>query len=240
MNTTVADHRTHCSFFFGQLPQHGVLPPPPQVPRELLSPSSDSETMGSPVPLQAHSFQGISSDEALRHLNHMVPQKRQRSRSPRGDPHQRPFAHISPIPSPSPSQTTASLPLPKGKRVSKSSYDYSRMSPRTAHYYQNYARSYNIPLPASPNTPGRMGVSQEQVDAAIVHFIKPLVEDPRWMKYMESKGKPPRVLEILKQYQFVQDKVDELANTRTPIHWDGAPNMEIQKARDLFLVSFAI
>ena len=185
--------------------------------------------MGSPVPLQAKPFQGLSSDEALKHLNRMLPQKRRRSISPPGGSHQQQFAHISPYLSPS--QTVVSLPPKKAKKRTKSpSYDYSRMSPRSAQYYHNYARNYNIPLPASPNTPGRMGESREQVDAAIVFFIKPLVEeDPEWMKYMESKAKPPRVSEVLKQYYFVQDKVDELANTRTPIHWDGAPNFEVQK-----------
>jgi hypothetical protein len=104
------------------------------------------------------------------------------------------------------------------------------MSPRSAQYYQNYARNYNIPLPKSPNAPGRTGSTQEEIDAAIVRFIKPLVEeDPQWMVYMESKAKPQRVSEVLKQYEFVQGKVDELSGMRTPIHWDGAPNLEVEK-----------
>jgi hypothetical protein len=115
------------------------------------------------------------------------------------------------------------------------------MSPRSAEYYQNYARSYNIPLPASPNTPGQMGESQAQIDAAIVFFIKPLVEeDPKWMKYMESKAKAPRVSEILKQYLFVQGKVDELANIRTPIHWHGAPNLPVRKVSRCLRAQLAV
>jgi hypothetical protein len=79
-----------------------------------------------------------------------------------------------------------------------------------------------------------MGASQEEIDAAIVRFIKPLVEeDPLWMKYMESKAKPPRVAEVLKQYQFIQGKVDELCGTSTPIHWDGAPDLEVRKVSGL-------
>ena len=82
-----------------------------------------------------------------------------------------------------------------------------------------------------------MASSQEEVDAAIVFFIKPLVEeDPKWMKYMESKAKPPRISEVLKQYHFIQGKVDELCGTRTPIHWNGAPNLPVQKVSSLSLI----
>lgn len=74
-----------------------------------------------------------------------------------------------------------------------------------------------------------MGTSPEEIDAAVVRFIKPLVEeDPNWMKYYEAKANPPTVSEILKQYYFVQDKVDDLCDVWTPIHWDGAPNVEIE------------
>jgi hypothetical protein len=211
-----------------------VLPQPPQIPPELLSPGSDSETMGSSAALQPHPYHGMSSDETLRQLNRTIPHKRRRSISPLNTPNQQQFAHISPHASPSPSQTSILLPPQTKKR---SSYDYSRMSPRSAQYYQSYARNYNIPFPASPNTPGRIASSQEEVDAAIVFFIKPLVEeDPKWMKYMESKAKPPRVSEVLKQYHFVQGKVDELCGTRTPIHWDGAPNLQVQKVSSLSLI----
>lgn len=103
------------------------------------------------------------------------------------------------------------------------------MSPRSAHYYQTYARDYRIPLPAAPNALGRMGETEEQVDGAILRFIKPIVqEDDGWMLYMASKAKPPRVSEILKQYRFVQAKVDELEGTRTPIHWADAPGQLIE------------
>lgn len=80
-----------------------------------------------------------------------------------------------------------------------------------------------------------MGSTQQEIDAAIVRFIKPLVEDdPQWMDYMESKAKPQRVSEVLKQYHFVQDKVDVLSDTRTPIHWDGAPGLEVRKVSRSF------
>jgi len=208
-----------------QLPQQGVLPQPPQIPRELLSPGSDSEMIGQ------------LSGEALKQFNRMIPQKRRRSISPLSTPHGQQFAHISPHASPSPSLMSLLPPMTK----KHPSYDYSRMSPRSAQYYQSYARSYNIPFPASPNTPGRMGASQEEVDAAIVFFIKPLVEeDPKWMKYMESKAKPPRVSEVLKQYDFVQGKVNELCSTRTPIHWDGAPNLQVRRVSRSLPVRCAI
>jgi hypothetical protein len=222
--------------FVRQLPQHGVLPQPPQIPPELLSPGSDSETMGSSTALQPQPYHGLSSDEAFRQLNRTVPHKRQRSISPLDTRSQQQFAHISPhaSPSPSPSQTAILLPPQTKKR---SSYDYSRMSPRSARYYQSYARNYNIPFPVSPDTLGRMASSQEEVDAAIALFIKPLVEeDPKWMKYMESKAKPPRVSEVLKQYHFVHGKVDELCGTRTPIYWDGAPNLQVQKVNSFSLI----
>lgn len=63
-----------------------------------------------------------------------------------------------------------------------------------------------------------------------MRYIKPLVEDdPQWMEYMESKAKPQRVSEVLKQYHFIQDKVDDFSGMRTPIHWDGAPALEVGK-----------
>jgi hypothetical protein len=179
--------------------------------------------------VQGYPYKLMSSDEALKHLKQMVPQKRPRSLSPLSAPtKQQQFAHISPHASPPPPSKLPSASL--SLKLKNPSYDYSRMSPRSAEYYQNYALTYRIPLPASPNTPGRKGASQREVDAAIERFIKPLVEeDPKWMKFMESKARPPTVSEVLQQFLFVQGKVDEVCGTHTPIHWDGAPKFEIQK-----------
>lgn len=195
--------------------------------------------MGPIAKIPPQAFQNMSPD-TIRQLAGIIPQKRQRSPSPPGAPHNRQFAHISPHDSPrhSPPPIEDPYPVPRSlqRPTKKIEYDYSGMSPRSAKYYQEYGTAYQIPAPERPRARGRMGTSQEEVDAAIVRFIKPIVEeDPEWMTYMGSKGKPPIVAEILKQYRFVQSKVQELSDTRTPIHWDGAPGLEVERVSQGFV-----
>lgn len=109
------------------------------------------------------------------------------------------------------------------------------MSPRSVRYYEDYAEPYQITLPARPNVPGRMGETEEEVDAAIVRFIRPIgQENPVWMDYCASKARPPRISEILKQYQYVQDEVVRLDGIRTPLHWENAP---AQIVRPVIIIS---
>lgn len=108
------------------------------------------------------------------------------------------------------------------------------MSPRDAEYYQKYSKLYKLQPPSDPNTNGRMGNTPGEVDASIVRFIKPLVEeDPQWMVYMQSKGKPQVASEVLKQYRFVQAKIDEFREIKTPIFWDGAPDLLVEKVSEI-------
>ena len=158
--------------------------------------------------------------------------KRRRSRSPHGAVRQQ-FTHISPPHSASP-PPGPSAPLPSRSPVQSSfPYDYSLMSPRDAEYYRKYSKLYKLQPPSNPNNKGRMGNSPEEVDASIVRFIKPLVEeDPEWTVYMQSTTREQVVSEVLKQYRFVQAKVDELRAVSTPIFWDGAPGLLIEKVRE--------
>ncbi|KZP18694.1 hypothetical protein FIBSPDRAFT_1045998 [Athelia psychrophila] len=156
------------------------------------------------------------------------PRKRRRSPSPR----HRQSGRLSPVhphlQSSTPGPGLHSRPAEPNKRGSASASTsgdiYSQMSPRSVRYYEDYAEPYQITLPARPNVPGRMGETEEEVDAAIVRFIRPIgQENPVWMDYCASKARPPRISEILKQYQYVQDEVIRLDGIRTPLHWENAP-----------------
>ena len=191
------------------------------------------------------------AEEPIRGLQRDMQRKRQRSISPRSSHHRYLNSSTStPGPSqytlrPEPSRrgsapstgyglgpSTGHGPQPSsghGPTTSTGDDIYSLMSPRSARYYQDFARLYKIPLPATPDKPGRMGETVEEVDAAIVEFIKPIVEErDEWMEYNASKARPPRVSEILKQFRYVQQQVDLLEDMRTPLHWENAPAQTVQ------------
>lgn len=113
------------------------------------------------------------------------------------------------------------------------------MSSRDAEYYRKYSKLYKLRPPSDPSKKGRMGSSPDEVDASIVRFIKPLVEeDPRWVGYMQSKEKPQVVSDILEQYRFVQSKIDELREVSTPVFWDGAPDLLVEKVGKITFSAF--
>lgn len=89
---------------------------------------------------------------------------------------------------------------------------------------------YGFQRQLTPPIPGRLADSQEERDEAIANSIRSQIENhPGWIEYMQSKAKPQRVSEVLKQYGFVDDRVRELIGRVTPTHWDGAPNCSVEK-----------
>lgn len=136
------------------------------------------------------------------------------------------------------------------ERLSRSSYaraERRRMSPlsesgsyghsqRTTSPNARHRLSRHDPYPGSsqrfltPPIPGRLADTQEEKDEAIANYIRSHIENHHgWVEYMESKAKPQRVSEVLKQYNFVEDRVRELIGLKTPAHWDGAPNCYVEK-----------
>ena len=82
----------------------------------------------------------------------------------------------------------------------------------------------------TPPIPGRLADTEDEKDEAIANYIRSRIENhPGWMEYMQSKAKPQRVSEVLKQYVFVEDRIRELIGRKTPAHWDGAPNSYVEK-----------
>lgn len=84
----------------------------------------------------------------------------------------------------------------------------------------------------TPPIPGRLADTQEEKDEAIANYIRSHIENHLgWMEYMQSKARPQRVSEVLKQYTFVEDRIRELIERKTPPHWDGAPNCYVEKVK---------
>lgn len=110
------------------------------------------------------------------------------------------------------------------------SYGHSQRttSPNARHRSTRHDRYADRHL--TPPIPGRLADTQEEKDEAIANYIRSHIENHHgWMDYMQSKAKPQRVIEVLRQYTFVEDRVRELIGRKTPPHWDGAPNSYVEK-----------
>lgn len=109
------------------------------------------------------------------------------------------------------------------------SYGHSQpTSPQRPSRYDQYAGPSQRSL--TPPIPGRLADTQEEKDEAVANYIRTHIENhPGWIEYMQSKAKPQRVSEVLKQYAFVEDRIRELIGRKTPAHWDGAPNSYVEK-----------
>ncbi|KAL4080354.1 hypothetical protein V8B97DRAFT_2020960 [Scleroderma yunnanense] len=80
-----------------------------------------------------------------------------------------------------------------------------------------------------PPIPAQLAETEEERDEAIIKWIKPKVDDhPDFLKYMQSKAKPQRVSEVLKQYNLVSNMLQQLSGLKTPIDCDGAPNCMVK------------
>lgn len=100
--------------------------------------------------------------------------------------------------------------------------------PSVRHQHDQYTGSSRRLL--TPPIPGRLADTQEEKDEAIANYVRSHIENhPGWIEYMQSKARPQRVSEVLKQYTFVEDRVRELIGRKTPAHWDGAPNSFVEK-----------
>lgn len=130
------------------------------------------------------------------------------------------------------SKSNYARPERRLRSVSESgSYGHSQRttSPNARHRSLRHDQ-YTSQCPLTPPIPGRLADTQEEKDEAIANYIRSHIENhPGWIDYMQSKARPQRVSEVLKQYTFVEDRVRELIGRKTPPHWDGAPSSYVEK-----------
>lgn len=84
----------------------------------------------------------------------------------------------------------------------------------------------------SPPVLGRLADTVAERDDAIAKFIQSDIEsDKGWPRCMSiiSHGGSRRISDMLWCYNFVESKVKEHENRRTPPHWDGAPNCWVER-----------
>ena len=83
-----------------------------------------------------------------------------------------------------------------------------------------------------PPIPAQLAETEEERNDAIINWIKPQVENhPNFLRYMQSKAKPQRVSEVLKQYDIVSGVLDQLSGLSTPVDCDGAPGCVVKMVR---------
>ncbi|KAG2150461.1 hypothetical protein DEU56DRAFT_780115 [Suillus clintonianus] len=198
----------------------GRLPPPPRVPCEMQQASgSDSDTALSPSRQQSSRqamYSGVTRDTRLDLLSQSDyrPQKRKRPSQSHSSPQNK--APHSPVHrTPSPSRTPHRARQSRdGDLESSSSSD------------EDGGRDI------SPPVPGRHAATEDERNNAIANFIRSDIEgDKEWPRCMSiiSHGGPKRVSDVLWTYNYVESRVKEHEDKKTPSHWDGAPNSRVQR-----------
>ncbi|KAG1878103.1 hypothetical protein DFJ58DRAFT_740666 [Suillus subalutaceus] len=84
----------------------------------------------------------------------------------------------------------------------------------------------------SPPIPGRHAETEDERDDAIANFIRSDIEgEKEWPRCMSiiSHGGPKRVSDVLWSYNYVENRVKEHEDKKTPSHWDGAPNSRVER-----------
>ncbi|KAG1777626.1 hypothetical protein EV702DRAFT_1099484 [Suillus placidus] len=197
----------------------GRLPPPPRLPLELPQmSSSDSDTALSPSRQQMSRqamYSGVTRDTRIDLLSQSDyrPQKRKRPSQNHSSPQNKaPRNSIQKTPSPSctPHQAKG---LRHGDRDSSSSDEDGVRE-------------------ISPPIPGRHAETVDERDDAIANFIRSDIEgDKEWPRCMSiiSHGGPKRVSDVLWTYNYVENRVKEHEDRKTPSHWDGAPNSRVER-----------
>lgn len=84
----------------------------------------------------------------------------------------------------------------------------------------------------SPPIPGRHAETADERDDAIANFIRSDIEgDKEWPRCMSiiSHGGSKRVSDVLWSFNYVENRVKEHEDRKTPSHWDGAPNSRVER-----------
>lgn len=197
----------------------GRLPPPPRLPVELPQmSSSDSETALSPSRQQMSRqamYSGVTRDTRIDLLSQSDyrPQKRKRPSKSHASPQNKaPRSSIQKTPSPSCTPHRARESRHGDRESSSSDEDGVRE--------------------ISPPIPGRHAETVDERDDAIANFIRSDIEgDKEWPRCMSiiSHGGPKRVSDVLWTYNYVENRVKEHEDRKTPSHWDGAPNSRVER-----------
>ncbi|KAG1890386.1 hypothetical protein F4604DRAFT_1710309 [Suillus subluteus] len=197
----------------------GRLPPPPRLPLELPQmSSSDSDTVLSPSGQQMSRqpvYSGVTRDTRIDLLSQSDyrPQKRKRpSQSHLSPQNKAPRNSVQRTPSPSRTPHRARQSRHGDQESSSSDEDGVRE--------------------ISPPIPGRHAETEDERDDAIANFIRSDIEgEKEWPRCMSiiSHGGPKRVSDVLWSYNYVENRVKEHEDKKTPSHWDGAPNSRVER-----------
>lgn len=202
-----------------QPPPKGQLPLPPRVPCGCGSASSsDSDFSPPPRPQSSKQtiYSGIAIDPSLDPLSQSDHRPRKRSRHSKNHPsvhHKAPRSSLQSTPSPShtPRRARQSRHADRESSSSSDKDDVRELSPPIL---------------------GRLADTVDERDEAIANFVRSDIEsDKGWPRCMSiiSHGGPKRVSDMLWCYNFVEGKVKEHEDRRTPSHWDGAPNCWVER-----------
>lgn len=199
----------------------GRLPPPPRLPLEVPQiSSSDSDTALSPSRQQMSRqvmYSGVTRDTRIDLLSQSDyrPQKRKRPSQSHSLPQNKaPRNSVQRTPSPNCTPNRARQSRHGDRESSSSDEDGMRE------------------LSLSPPVPGRHAETVDERDDAIANFIRSDIEgDKEWPRCMSiiSHGGAKRVSDVLWSYNYVENKVKEHEDRKTPSHWDGAPNSRVER-----------
>jgi hypothetical protein len=202
---------------FLQPPPKGQLPLPPRIPHELqLASSSDSDVVQSP-PRQQNSTQAMypsairdACPDPSSQSDHLTQKRKRHSKSHLSAHHKTPRNSL---------QTTPSTP-----HRARQSRHADRESSSSSD--EEDVRELSLPIVA------RLADTVEERDDAIARFIQSDIEsDKGWPRFMSimSHGGPKRISDMLWCYNFVESRVKEHEDKKTPPHWDGAPDCWVER-----------
>ena len=181
--------------YLAQLPVPGTLPQPPQIPRDLRSPTPESAP-SSPIPTQRQTFYDVLAGEKHDYVFASAQRSPSTWSSDRG---------TSPR---SPSLTGLLSNESTATRGTKASSSISAVARKNGAGSGKGNRGYESP--ASDEEPGEL---HETISKAIDTIIQ---KDPGWVDFFRAKAAPQRASEVLKQYRFVQRIMDAWVGKRAP------------------------
>ncbi|KIK40453.1 hypothetical protein CY34DRAFT_807192 [Suillus luteus UH-Slu-Lm8-n1] len=196
----------------------GRLPPPPRIPIELPQMSgsgSDSDSaLSPPRPEMSRqpTYSEVTRDARIDLLSQSDyrPQKRKRPSQNHPAPQNKaPRSSVQKTPSPS--------CTPHRARQSR---------------HGDLSSDEDGSREISPPIPGRHAETADERDEAIANFIRLDIEgDKEWPRCMSiiSHGGPKRVSDVLWSFNYVENRVKEHEDRKTPSHWDGAPNSRVER-----------
>lgn len=205
-----------------QNPPPGTIPKPPVIPPDLRSPTPEDPDK-SPSPAEV-----MTSEYITAQLKREMNRKRPRSQSSSFHDYDgiTSSAHQHKPPSSKLHSSSRNLSSHGSPARSSSQSAFDNAPPRKKRSAKAHPRetqrslSPESPKPSpvprgydSPDSDAEPEVIEESVTKCV--SLK-LGEDSEWVEFFQSKAKPPRVEEVLKQYKFVQRMIDTWEGKRAP------------------------